>query len=68
MSGVRDYDIEAEEREVRLEQMRADTRLKNVQAAVEWPKTFTAIIVAVATVTGVVAGVAGGIFGYSLHH
>jgi hypothetical protein len=59
----RDYDIEAEERELRMDQMRADIRLQNAQAADEWPKVFTAIIIAVATIMGIAAGM----FGYSLH-
>jgi hypothetical protein len=47
-----------------MDQMRADIRLKNAQAAAEWPKVFTAIIIAVATIMGIAAGM----FGYSLHH
>ena len=49
-----------------MEQMWADIKLKNAQAAAEWPKVFTAIIVAVAAIMGVAAG----LFGYNLglHH
>jgi hypothetical protein len=55
---------EDEERERRMDQMRADIRLKNTQAAAEWPKVFTAILVAVFTGTAAVFT----IFGYNLHH
>ena len=66
MSGVKDYSTDDAERELRMEQMRADIKLKNVQTASEWPKVFTAILVAVAAIMGVAAG----LFGYSLgtHH
>ena len=49
-----------------MDQMRADIKLKNAQAATEWPKTYTAILVAFGAVVGVIAGV----FGYTLgsHH
>ena len=49
-----------------MDQMRADIKLKTVQASTEWPKTFTAILVAFGTVIALVAGV----FGYTLgrHH
>lgn len=66
MSGIRDYATDDLERELRMEQMRADIKLKNAQAAAEWPKVFTALIVAVAAIMGVAAG----LFGYNLglHH
>ncbi len=66
MSGIRDYAPDDLEQELRVDQMRADIKLKNAQAAAEWPKVFTAIIVAVAAIMGVAAG----LFGYNLgsHH
>ena len=66
MSGIRDYSTDELERELRMDQMRADIKLKTVQASTEWPKTFTAILVAFGTVIALVAGV----FGYTLgrHH
>jgi hypothetical protein len=66
MGGIRDYATDDLERELRMEQMRADIKLKQVQAAAEWPKVFTAILVAFGAVVGLVAGV----FGYTLgsHH
>jgi hypothetical protein len=64
MSGFRDYSLEALERELRMDQIRADIRLKNAQAAAEWPTVLTAIIVAVAAIMGA----AGALFGYSLRH
>jgi hypothetical protein len=47
-----------------MDQMRADIRLKSTQAAAEWPKVFTAILVAVFTGTAAVFT----LFGYSLGH
>ena len=66
MGGIRDYATEDVERELRMEQMRAGTKLKTTQAAAEWPKVFTAALVAVAAVMGA----AGALFGYNfaLHH
>jgi hypothetical protein len=61
--SIKDYDTEAEERERHLDQMRADIRLKTTQAAAEWPKVFTAIIIAGCALFGA----AGALFGYALH-
>ncbi len=66
MNSNRDYSIDDLERELRMDQMRADIKLKNAQAAAEWPKVFTALLVAVAAIIGLAAG----LFGYNLglHH
>jgi hypothetical protein len=64
MHGFRDYSTDELEQELRMEQMRADIRLKERLTASEWPKVFTAIIVAF----GAFMGVIGAFFGYSLHH
>jgi len=47
-----------------MDQMRADIRLKSTQAAAEWPKVFTPILVAVFTGTAAIFTFCG----YSLGH
>ena len=66
MSGIKEYAADDLERELRMGQLRADIKLKNTQAAAEWPTVFTALIVAVAAIKGA----AGALFGYNLglHH
>jgi hypothetical protein len=64
MHGFRDYSTDELEQELRMEQMRADIKLKTKQEITEWPRVFTGIIIAVAALTGAV----GTMFGYSLRH
>jgi len=56
MHRVGDYAFEDEERQLRMDQMRADIRLKSTQAAAEWPKVFTAALLAVAAIFTVLGG------------
>ena len=60
----RDWARDDAEWELRMDQMRADIKLKKAQAATEWPKAFTGILVAVTTFTAAVFTV----FGYTLAH
>ncbi len=62
MSDVREYSPDELEQELRMEQLRADIKLKKTLAAAEWPKVFTAALIAVAAIFTV--------FGYSIgrHH
>lgn len=50
---------EDEERELRMEQMRADIELKKRQFAWESPKAIAAIVAATAVIVGTVAGLVG---------
>ena len=62
----RDWARDDAEWELRMDQIRADIKLKTTQSAAEWPKVFTAALVAVAALFAA----AGTLFGYSLggHH
>ena len=68
MSGIRDYSTDEVERELRMDQMRADIQLKRVQASTEWPRFWVASMIGVAAFVGAVFSVAGFIVGQSYHH
>jgi len=55
------------EQELRMDQMRADIDLKRRQAAIEWPKTWTAMLVALATIMALTFGTFGYLIGMRSH-
>jgi hypothetical protein len=55
------------EQELRMDQMRADIDLKRRQAATEWPKTWTAMLVALATIMALIFGTFGYLIGMRSH-
>ncbi len=67
MSGATEDTADRVERELRMDQMRADIRLKTAQASTEWPRFWVASLIAVAAVVGAVFSAAGFIIGQSFH-